>query len=547
MEVGHQLATARISTQAGRSPADMLKEGQVFSGRTIKMLPGQMAELSAFGQKITARLEAPLQTGERYFFQVTSFKNGIQLKVISNHVPATQRFSDQAAVVLGKLQLPATKENLAYISLAIEAGKPISKESVQQAAGWLNHSGLKDGMEALRFMLQRQLPATENVFQALVSARSPESLTEKLTSFQQALAQSGSAPEAAAAIDRIMGGSFFSRPGSSFLPQDPNIKALLTQAISAGTSAEKAAAVQALVQLAGQPVSAETIHDFKKAVSLSLPLQHPGRQAMIQQTEQLTNQLLKGQFAENKQLASLFQLALTVAAAVPDQAEKRFAALLGVDVAFSEETPGGKTALAVIREAFRLLGIDHEAAIASRNEPVTQQNLKQELLRLMSETIPVPIKEAAEQLIGRLNAQHILSSESGPLQQLVMQVPVQFAEFKGDITIKWQGKKNKDGAIDADFCRVLFYVEMPNLKNTIIDMQVQNRIIQLTIVADTASSFLKQAGMHAAEQLKKSLEQHGYRLSGVQFKQPSEKDFSAKPPLARIMDEAGYLGVDIRI
>jgi hypothetical protein len=606
MEIGQSAIQRGVRAQPGRNPVDMLKEGQIFSGKVMKLLPGQMAELAAFGQKMTAQIEVPLQAGERYFLQVASLERGVQLKVVLDNAPM-QRIPEQAAILLEKLQLPVTKENVAFTALAIETGRPLSKDSIQLVSAWLSKAGLKDGMEALRFMFSRNLPVTENVFQALVSARSAESLTSRLEALQNTLVKLGDAPEATAAISRLLGESASAGKETIVQPADRNARAVqLAAALTTGSQNEKTAAIQtlqkalnipvstssadmpqqlaaivkngrtvvatpsavgsmlpvqlikeALVQLAVQPVTSEATVAFKEAVSLSIPVRHPDRASIMQQVTQLTGQLTKDVPAANKQIASLFQLASSIAATVPEQAAARMAMLVGADARPFEEFQvpipvNGKDVAAALKDAFRLLGIDHEAVITSKNQPeAMQQNVKQEMLKLMSETIPAPIREAAEQIVGRLNAQHILSAESGPLQQLVMQVPVQFAAFQGDVTIKWSGKKKPDGKVDADYCRVLFYVDMPNLKNTVIDMQVQNRIIHLNIIADAAPSSLKQMSMSTMNSLKESLEEQGYRLSGVQFKQPSEEEAArrhgTKPPLARIMDDEGYLGVDIRI
>ncbi|OKL37155.1 hypothetical protein [Domibacillus mangrovi] len=621
MEVGQSEIQRGVRVQLRHNPIEMLNEGQVFAGKVMKRLPGQMAELAAFGQKITAQLEVPLQEGRRYFFQVASLKGTMQLKVLSDHVPM-QRTPDQAAALLERLQIPITKESVVFTALAMETGQPLSKDSIQFVSAWLSKAGLKDGMEALRFMFTRHLPITENVFQALVSARTTESLTGKLVALQHALVKLGKVPEATNALNRLLGEP--SSSGKTAASPLLNAKAVyLAAALSTGSLSEKVSVVQMLkqalnmptssgdvpeqlasivknnlttnkspvsivaanigeqpvavknsettnnpsvqsvqmmkemlVQLAGKPVTMETITSFKKAVFQSVPANHPDRAAFMQQVTKLTDQLTKGVPAANRQVASLFQLASSVAVTVPEQAAVRLGLLLGTDAWLFEEQQvpahvSGKDVAIALRDAFQLLGIDHEAIMTSKNQPeAMQQNVKQELLKLMTETIPAPIREAAEQIVGRLNAQHILSVESGPIQQLVMQVPLQFAAFQGDVTIKWSGKKKSNGKIDADYCRVLFYVDMPNLKNTVIDMQVQNRIIHLNIVADAAPSSLKQMSINTMDRLKEALEEHGYRLSGVQFKQPSEEvsySRGMKQPLAHVMDDEEYLGVDIRI
>ncbi|WNS79743.1 hypothetical protein RRU94_19705 [Domibacillus sp. DTU_2020_1001157_1_SI_ALB_TIR_016] len=585
MEIGQQALQRGVRLQEARSPIDILKEGHIFSGKTIKLLPGQMAEIAALGQKLTAQLETPLQAGERYTFQVVSLDRGVSLRVLAEN-PAAKLPADQVSVLLEKMGLQPTKENMAFTAAALQNGTALSKSLIQTASGWLGKSGA-EGIEVVRFMLSRHLPITENVFQSLAAARSTGSMTEKLGSLQQLLVQNGfKQSEAAKAIGRLLGetAETFAFKGTA------NEKAVqLASALQGTDTPEKAAAIrvlgqsmaanpslaaqhgeallagiarssepslnqktelrpvqllkQALSQLTGSSVSEKAVTAFKQALSLSLPLGHPERPALMQQLAQLADGFETGQSLSQRTAASLLQLASSAAVSLPDQAAARMAVLIGTDALSFEEPP----ASSVLRDAFRFLGVDHEAVLASReNIQNAPQTVKQELIKLMSDTMPAPIKEAAEQLVGRLNAQHILSAESGPVQQLVLQSPLQFGEFKGDVTIKWEGKKKADGKIDADFCRVLFYVEMPRLKQTVIDMQVQNRIVYLHIAAEIPGPLLKKISSPAVDSLKEALEAGGYRLSGVSFKEPAALE-KEKPPLARIMDDDRYMGVDIRI
>ncbi|WP_050181470.1 hypothetical protein [Domibacillus robiginosus] len=586
MEIGRQALQKGMRLQEARSPIDTLKEGHVFSGKTIKLLPGQMAEIAALGQKLTAQLEAPLKAGERYTFQVVSLEQGVSLRVLAEN-PAAKLPVDQVSVLLEKMGLQPTKENMAFTAAALQNGTALSKSLIQTVSGWLGKSGA-EGIEAVRFMLSRHLPITENVFEALLAARSTGSMTEKLGSLQQLLVQNGfQQSTAAAAIDRLLGeaAETFAFKGTAnekaiqlasalqgtdtpekaaairvlgqSVAANPSLAAQNGEALLAGiaksteSSLNEAAAElrpvqllkQALSQLTGSPVSEKAVTAFKQALSLSVPLGHPERPALMQQLVKLADGLEAGQPISQRAAASLLQLASSAAVSLPDQAAARMAVLIGAD-ALSFEEP---SAISTLRDAFRFLGVDHEAVLASKeNAQSVPQTVKQELIKLMSDTMPAPIKEAAEQMVGRLNAQHILSAESGPVQQLVLQSPLQFGEFTGDVTIKWEGKKKADGKIDADFCRVLFYVEMPRLKQTVIDMQVQNRIVQLHIAADIPGPLLKKISSPAVGSLKEALEANGYRFSGVSFKEPAAVE-KKKPPLARIMDDDRYMGVDVRI
>ena len=39
----------------------------------------------------------------------------------------------------------------------------------------------------------------------------------------------------------------------------------------------------------------------------------------------------------------------------------------------------------------------------------------------------------------------------------------------------------EDGKIDPDFARILFYLDLESINKTVIDMQVQNRVVTVTV------------------------------------------------------------------
>ena len=76
--------------------------------------------------------------------------------------------------------------------------------------------------------------------------------------------------------------------------------------------------------------------------------------------------------------------------------------------------------------------------------------------------------------------------------QLIMQVPLEFFGKRIDATLQWNGQMQKNGKIDADFARILFYLELDSIDKTIIDMQVQNRVVMVTVF--NADDTLKSIG-----------------------------------------------------
>ena len=69
-----------------------------------------------------------------------------------------------------------------------------------------------------------------------------------------------------------------------------------------------------------------------------------------------------------------------------------------------------------------------------------------------------------------------------PIQQLIFEIPINLFGFQTELTMQWEGIWTKDGQINPDFCRILFYLELEHLKDTLIDVNVQNRIVNIQII-----------------------------------------------------------------
>ncbi|WP_350301990.1 hypothetical protein [Peribacillus frigoritolerans] len=206
-----------------------------------------------------------------------------------------------------------------------------------------------------------------------------------------------------------------------------------------------------------------------------------------------------------------------------------------------------------LKEMTKILGLQLEHALINLSGddvaefPKDLETLKPLLLKLLNEQMPASMKEMAEQILNRITAQQILSQENGPIQNLLLTLPLNLGPAQTDLTLQWSGRKTKDGKIDPDYCRVLFYLELERLKETVIDMQVQNRIIKVTVINGNGAVLEEAAGQYL-DILRENLEKMDYRLSGVSFVNPvneKERDQGVKPiPFS----EAGsYSGVDIRI
>ncbi|MDQ0860142.1 EscU/YscU/HrcU family type III secretion system export apparatus switch protein [Bacillus sp. V2I10] len=110
-----------------------------------------------------------------------------------------------------------------------------------------------------------------------------------------------------------------------------------------------------------------------------------------------------------------------------------------------------------------------------------EDSLKLLLLTASQNQTNQAVKEKIDQLISKLNGQALLGADQGITQHCFMQIPLHYGQFQSDLNIEWTGRKNERGEIDPDYCRVLFYLNMNVLKDIMIDLHIQNRIMTVTI------------------------------------------------------------------
>lgn len=186
----------------------------------------------------------------------------------------------------------------------------------------------------------------------------------------------------------------------------------------------------------------------------------------------------------------------------------------------------GEVVKDALQTVFRSFGINYEAGLLAKEPDFGRlaETLKPQLLTLMQDpSVSAALRDAAETVVTRMNGPLLQSGENGVQHQLIMQVPLEFFGKRIDATLQWNGQMQKDGRIDAEFARILFYLELDSIDKTIIDMQVQNRVVMVTVfnADDTLKSI---GGGPLQERLKEGLESTGYKLSGVFFKNFIEEE-----------------------
>lgn len=214
-------------------------------------------------------------------------------------------------------------------------------------------------------------------------------------------------------------------------------------------------------------------------------------------------------------------------------------------------TLDGQTILQAMKSVLKSLGISYESALNEKFIDIDQISnlLKPQVLSLIQDsTISQPLKEAGEILLARMNGLQLLSGENGHQHQIVMQIPLQFFGRSMDATLQWNGRMAENGKIDSNYARILFYLDMQSLKETVVDMQVQNRIVTITLYNENDN--LQTVAEPLQILLKNRLVEKNYILSGIFFKsfENNSTDSGSKMiKKEKNEDVARFNGVDLRI
>lgn len=130
--------------------------------------------------------------------------------------------------------------------------------------------------------------------------------------------------------------------------------------------------------------------------------------------------------------------------------------------------------------------------------------------------------EQMQQLVHFINGLQLQTlTETNQMLQAQLYIPGNPFALNDDIFMKFESKKSDNEQIDADYCRIIFMLDLEQIQETIVDMQVQKRVITVTIFNDIVSEVV---GMNAIRQeMKSNLQNIDYQLSTVEWKPLSKQ------------------------
>lgn len=539
------------------------QSGQIFHGKVLKLFPQQTAEVQIGNQKMIAKLEVPLSADARYWFQVQPGEGKVHLKVLPMTDNTSHSQTPISSALLKQFNLPITKEHQDTVNLFLKEQLPITKASIQGASSLLEgNNDLDDGLTALKEIMTKNLPLTKGVFAGILSNIKNEPMLNLMETLQTRLNEGR-----------------LTKSGQQLL-------SVLNELIMTGQEKTSEKVVNDLMRIWLNP-NGDT--DSRNALSVLQKLSMVERKPEGQLLQELGVRLLQSSNSSLSQNASdrLAQALqnnqeVLIKHALSNELENtrgthalllNKAEVAGIDLKMNlgnlseqeatllskviDEMPrmnweDSKTISDHFKSLIGKLGLDYEHNLALGLKDEVHQNLpkldalKAMLLQVMRDDVQPSIKESAEQLLNKITGIQLLSQDSGLVQQYVMQIPLTFWNKSTELTVQWNGRKKENGQIDPDYCRVLFYLDLEYMHEVIVDMQIQNKIMNISIINDVKD--IKFISQPFIEDLKNNLEKQGFKLSNIHFLSTNEqREKQQKKIPNQIYQSSSYSGVDIKI
>jgi hypothetical protein len=464
-----------------------LKPNQLLIAKILDIFPDQSARVLYNGHIFQARLEAPLTKGNRYLFEVNVNKETFVLKKIdTDHAKSTNE------QILDKWNLPKSELLNRAVELSHSEKIPLTKDSIKLVAEVLQQTSsipLKHTIEAIKQILQLNLDAHPSTVRAVIASLQKQSGFSEFEDLYRSLLpiqeKHPSIAKAVAVLRDIFGYEEHARQTDG---NDQKFKA----------ATAKEASDQGLLPAKQNSLDSKGMQqELKRAITVD---SHLDSEVTVKQ------------------------------AASPSDMDR---------------TKTSTDFLATVQKWLKGSGLNHEKNIL--HDPILlnkSDSVKSMLLHLQKNAemmnLPDTIQQKVETALTKMTSlqlQNINLAEG--MQQFTMQIPLGQEQLPKEITIRWEGKKKKGEPLDADHCRMLFWLEMKNLKEIAVDVQIQNRIVSLKVYSE--HPLIQKLGTSFIATLKKQLQEMNYKLSSVQFAQKQTGDI--KMPEST----TSYKGMDLRI
>ncbi|CAM3943909.1 hypothetical protein L1N85_00905 [Paenibacillus alkaliterrae] len=587
-----------------------LKVGQIVRGVILQVMENNEALVQINGIQVRAKMEIPLQAGQTAMLQVQPQSNGALVALKQIDPSAAGLPEDTFKEWAKQLALPEQKWAASIVKDLRNEGVILNREVsqlFQQAAASLpSGSDAEQWMQASTAAFKRGLPMTGATIGALQQVMFGRNAHELLETLEQQLASAANTldgeedrklvSQAMARVDNLLAEGAKLLRGAASAGEQPSANSINDKHTGIVARSDN--------KLSGNGLSAvDADHKDLNAMPqsgrgtanpsnwLGQMMKWLGVDHELQLTKLLT---LDSQAMQN---ALVTQSSETDKTNVTAEAERnRVAAVKAGDAAgalqaIEEEgdthsnraaATAGKPADMEIQQPDRMLDLRNQVERASAItspplsmaldnstaadpaqpvQPVQQETLKSALLTLIAaDDVPPAIKETVQQLVQQITGQQLLLAperNSSMLTHVTMFIPLNSPDGSQTASVHIQTRRGRKGELDASNCRLLFNLYMKTLGDTLVDVNVVDKIVSLNLWNDyPAIAALADA---SRSEIVTSLQQAGYKLLSLRTiplpkaGQTSAEALSAaaanmqQPPDLSSFSSTRYKGVDYRI
>ncbi|WP_028611056.1 hypothetical protein [Paenibacillus harenae] len=612
MNINQMMRSFLGEPSSGDARAMELRPGQIVRGVILQVMENNEALVQINGVQVRAKLELPLQAGQTAMLQVQPQSSGALIMLKQVDPGAVGLPEDTFKEWAKQLGLPEQKWAVEIVKDLRREGVILSREvaqAFQQAASAMPVSGNnEEWIRASAAAYKRGLPMTENVVGALRQVMFGRSTDELLDALKQQLMDNRGNPVSEA------GQNTQSKAASRILALLAGGETLL-RAAAAGSEAPVGNAGNGKHAGAAEP-NRMNASQSDRPNAAAAPLSNAGdgstepaitsvsaRSAAAGSTHWLGQmmkwlgvdhelRLTKALAAEETQPISLSSAQSAAQAEAGTEAggsadRSRAAFPLQAVTAHAADSKAGQTSFVQGKaegqeeQHVRLLEVRHHidrTATLTGTQPIgadgslsadplqpaqQTESLKSALLSLIAaDNAPAAVKETAQQLVQQITGQQLLLTperNSSLLTHVTMFIPIHGQEGNQTASVHIQTRRGHKGELDASNCRLLFNLSMHTLGNTMVDVNVTDKIVSLNLWNDhPAIAALTES---SKGEIARSLQQAGYQLLSLRTTPlPKASNQSAvlenvfaatskapQPPDLSQFESTRYKGVDYRV
>ncbi|NUJ17115.1 hypothetical protein FKN04_11040 [Bacillus glycinifermentans] len=528
---------------------------RLMLGKVLRFISGQLAEIQIGNSVLQGKLETPLAANTYYWFSYEKKPDepAGRLQVVEAFDKNPKTMRDAAVKLLNGLSLKRTNEALFLVGAMLKEQQPIKENDLKAAVKWLENlpkPEARKGADAVMFALKRELPVHPGVLDSILAVKDPVPLHKQIAETFEMINRE---QQQTASLEKLKQALLPILQAETEVHAEKLIQVLKELTASAGKDAKQTAQLllQADAPERGTPQQVQAGQERMTVQQRPQSFESAAAERLLAklaaQAEHNGTTLVKE--AVNWVKAIEAKQPVMLRAGLGALPENEMDVLRNIIRETAPSLTNKADALAFLFKAKDLFGVKDELSfIKALDSGATLKDGGLHSLKLLlnemrnSQDLPAPVRHEAEQIFHRLNGQLFLQQDNAAQSQLFLSYPLFSKNGVQDLTVFLKGKKKEDGKIDPSQCRLMFYLQLEGLKETVVDCFIQQNVMTVTIETGFDLEPLIEPLIPV---LKENVKELGYSLSSVTAKQ--RENIEIAPILERQFERVTESALDVKI